>query len=143
MDEQDISRELLFGYADDSLSTEDTTRVEHALRNSAKAREQYREVIQEIDRGDHSMGAIWRREHITCPTREQLGAYLLEALDPKLLDYIEFHLNSIGCPYCQANLVDLESQQENIEPAVQLRRQRYFQSSAGLLKDSSLESETL
>ena len=44
---------------------------------------------------------------MSCPTRDQLGGYLLEAGDPELLEYIRFHLEEIGCPYCQANLDDL------------------------------------
>ena len=28
--------------------------------------------------------------------------------DGEVLDYIAFHLQTIGCPYCQANLDDLK-----------------------------------
>ena len=40
---------------------------------------------------------------------------------------------SIGCAFCQANLSDLQSRQEEAAAQVQERRKRYFTSSAGLL----------
>ena len=44
------------------------------------------------------------------------------------------HLDVVGCRYCQANLADLENQQAEHDTASQTRRRRYFQSSAGYLK---------
>ncbi len=90
--------------------------------------------MQEQDRGEHSIGAIWRRERLTCPTREQLGSYLLQALDPDFQDYIEFHLKTIGCPFCLANLADLKSLHRQNDKDTQKRRRRIFQSSAGLIQ---------
>jgi hypothetical protein len=59
---------------------------------------------------------------------------LLEALDGPGADYVYFHITEIGCRLCQANLKDLEEQQKRTAPDhVQKRRQRYFQTSAGLL----------
>jgi hypothetical protein len=86
----------------------------------------------ERDRGEHSIGAIWRRKRLTCPTREQLGSYLLGVVEPDYQDYLDFHLYTIGCAYCLANLTDLRGQQE-AAPQAQERRRRYFESSAGLL----------
>jgi hypothetical protein len=87
----------------------------------------------ECDRGEHSIGAIWRRKRLTCATREQLGTYLLGVLEPDHQDYLDFHLYTIGCAYCLANLTDLRNQQKEAVPQVQKRRRRYFESSAGLL----------
>ena len=83
-----------------------------ALRSSETLRQQLQAVVQERERGDHSIGAIWRMARLTCPSREQLGSYVLQVLDPGLQDYVEFHLKTIGCPYCQANLSDLECRQQ-------------------------------
>jgi hypothetical protein len=74
-------------------------------------------VRDELDRGEHSVGAIWRRERLSCPTREQLGQHLLGAAPPDLGDYIEFHLETVGCPYCLANLDDLKAVQKKAKPA--------------------------
>ncbi len=129
----EITREQLHAYLDDCLPDNDIARIEQALRQSEPLRQQLRLALQERDRGDHSIGAIWRRERLSCPSREQLGSYLLETLDTEMQDYVEFHLTTVGCPGCRANLADLKALQE--EPAAQKRqRQRkIFKSSAGLL----------
>jgi hypothetical protein len=129
-----ISREMLASYLEDSLSTTDTAVVEQALRSSAQLRETLRSVMQELDRGDHTIGAIWRRERLSCPTREQLGTFVLGALDADFQEYIEFHLNTVGCPFCQANLLDLQRLNQEKEGETRKRRQKFFQSSAGYMK---------
>jgi hypothetical protein len=106
----EITRQMLRDYLHDALPEAEAAAVERALRDSAELRAKFREVLDEEDRGEHTVGAIWRRERASCPTRDQLGGYLLGAGDPDLLGYIEFHLGVIGCPYCQANLDDLKQQ---------------------------------
>lgn len=129
----DFSREHLRAYIDDALTEPELARVEQALRGSEALRAQLKLVMQERDRGDHSIGAIWRRARLSCPTREQLGSYLLEALEPDFQGYAAFHLTAVGCPFCAANLADLEARRREAAPQAQQRRRRYFQSSAGLL----------
>src|SRR3954449_716946 len=130
----EITREHLRAYLDDALDDAETHRVEQALRNSDGLRGQYTMVLQERDRGEHSVGSVWRREHLSCPTREQLGSFLLQALEPGFQDYVEFHLQTVACPYCQANLADLQDRRADATPQAQQRRRRFFQSSAGLLQ---------
>jgi DNA-binding phage protein len=132
----EITREKLHAYLDDALTEAETAQVEQALRDSDTLRRQLRQALQERDRGEHSLGAIWRRERLTCPTREQLGSYLLQVLDDEYQDYIHFHLETAACPYCLANLADLQSLQQ--EPAGSCsssseRRRRFFVSSRGFL----------
>jgi hypothetical protein len=127
------SREQLIAYLDDALSDAETAGIERQLRDSEPLRERLREVMAERDRGEHSLGAIWRRDRLTCPTREQLGSYLLEVLEPDLQDYVAFHLDQVECPYCQANLTDLKDQADAQRHGT-ARRKRYFQSSAGMLR---------
>jgi DNA-binding phage protein len=129
----EITREQLVAYLDDALSETETARVEQALRTSDALRRQLRQAMQDRDRGDHSLGAIWRRERLTCPGRETLGSFLLQVLDDTEQDYIDFHLHTIGCPYCLANLADLQSLQSEPAPHARERRRRIFQSSAGYL----------
>jgi hypothetical protein len=129
-----ITREVLDAYLDDALSDTETAKVEKALRDSEPLRRLLRVAMQERDRGEHSISAIWRRQRLTCPTREQLGSYLLQVLDEGQRDYIDFHLSTIGCAYCQANLADLKALQQEPAPKAQERRRRIFNSSAGYLK---------
>src|SRR6266702_287843 len=92
-----ITPELLHGYLDDALSDEETAQVEKALRESDPLRRQLRAIMQERDRGEHSIGAIWRRQRLSCPSREELGSYLLQVLEVDLQEYIAFHLKTVGC----------------------------------------------
>jgi hypothetical protein len=131
-----VTREVLASYLDDALSERQTADVEQQLRHSETLRQQLRMLSQERDRGDHSVGAIWRRHRLSCPSREQLGSFLLSVLDGNEHEYIEFHLKTIGCAFCQANLTDLETLQKEAANRVKQRRRRYFQSSAGLLNPS-------
>jgi hypothetical protein len=128
----DVSREHLRAFLDEALSDSETARLEQLLRTDENLRNELRLAMQERERGDHSVGAIWRQERLTCPTREQLGSYLLEVLDSGQQAYIDFHLKVIGCSYCQANLDDIKSHQVP-SPQSSQRRRKYYQSSAGLL----------
>jgi DNA-binding phage protein len=129
-----ISREQLHGYLEDALSDSETAEVERALRESEPLQKMLRAIMQERDRGEHSIGAIWRRQRLTCPTREQLGSYLLQVLDVGWQDYVEFHLKTIACAYCLANLADLQTLHKEPAPRAQERRRRFFESSAGYLE---------
>ena len=129
-----ITRETLSGYLDDALCEADIAHIEQELRKSEPLRQQLRQMLQERDRGEHSVGAIWRRHRLSCPSREQLGSFLLGVLEGDVHDYIQFHMKTIGCAYCMANLADLQLQQQNADDQVKKRRKRYFQTSAGLLQ---------
>jgi|SRR4051794_8725325 len=129
-----ITRELLHGYLDDGLSDEETAQVEKALRESEGLRRLLRALMQERERGEHSIGAIWRRQRLSCPSRDQLGSFLLQGLDDGFQDYIDFHLHTVACPYCLANLADLKALQQEAPPRVRERRKRIFESSAGYLQ---------
>ncbi len=129
-----IDVEILRAYLADALPPEELARVEKALRDSAELRARLEEVRE--NRGDlglHTLGAIWRRGRLTCPTRQQLGSYLLDALDPDLASYLKFHLDVIACPYCQANVADLKSKGAQVPATIQNRHNRIVQSSRHLL----------
>ena len=124
----------LDAYLDEALPPEEMARVEQALRENPELGRQLVAINSRRDAGVHSLGEIWRRHRLSCPSREQLGSYLLDVLPDDLADYIGFHLKVVGCRYCQANLADLERQEAESPDAVQTRRQKYFQSSAGYLR---------
>ncbi len=134
MSEQPITDADLDAYLDEALPIERMTTIEATLRAQPELARRLSTIAGRRDAGIHSLGAIWRRHRITCPSREQLGSYLLEALDESLADYVAFHLSTVGCRYCQAGLADLQAQQAEMSGVVETRRSRYFQSSAGLLR---------
>ena len=129
----EISREQLECYLDDALGDAETARIEQALRGSPAMQKMLRALMQERDRGEHSLGAIWRRQRLSCPTRDQLGSYLLQALLEAEQDYVEFHLKTVACAFCLANLADLQTLHKEPAPKARDRRRRIFESSAGYL----------
>ncbi len=133
----EITREKLHAYLDEALGDAEAAQVEQALRQSESLRRLLRQAMQERDRGEHSLGAIWRRDRLTCPPREQLGSYLLQVLDEAEQDYTRFHLEVVECPYCLANLADLQAAQKEPVPQTKARQRRIFQTSANFLGGGS------
>src|SRR5690606_20102214 len=76
----------LEAYLDEALPVEQMARVESALRADAQLAGQLTEINGRRDAGLHSLGEIWRRHRLTCPTREQLGSMLLGVLEPDVAD---------------------------------------------------------
>src|SRR5262245_11399523 len=131
-----VDDDMLRDYLADALVPEDSARVEKALRDSAELRARLEDVRQNRSDGQlHTLGAIWHRARLTCPSRQQLGSFLLDALAPDLASYIQFHLDVIECAFCQANLADLkaQSQASAAAKASKTRQRRILQSSQHLL----------
>lgn len=123
----------LHAYLDETLASETMSLIEQSLRADQQLRDRVIQLVGAREAGVHSLGEIWRRNRVSCPSREQLGSYLLKVLDAETEDYIRFHLGEVGCRLCAANLDDLERQRTEQQPAIQTRRRRYFQTSAGYL----------
>lgn len=129
-----ITRAQLSAYIDDALSETEMARVEKALRQSPELRTQLQEVREQADRGEHSFGAIWRRERLSCVSREQLTQYLLDVLHSDLKEYVAFHLETIGCPFCTANLNDLREKHVEASPQTKQRRKQIYDSTVGRIQ---------
>ncbi|HEY2882980.1 MAG TPA: hypothetical protein VGJ15_11110 [Pirellulales bacterium] len=129
----------LAAYLDEALPVETMAAIEDALRHDAQLMAKLTEIISRRDAGVHSVGDIWRRHQLSCITRQQMGSHLLGILPDEESAYIQFHIEVIGCRWCQANLDDLQAehaqahQQAAVENATK-RRRKYFQSSAGHLQ---------
>ena len=131
---QPIDDDDLRAYLAESLPGDAMARVEKALRGSAALRQRLEDVRNDRpEAAVHTLGALWQHARLSCPDREALGGYLLEALDPEHHDYVTFHLDVVECPICRANLDDLRGQFVADAPASQTRQHRYFQSSRHLL----------
>lgn len=129
-----LNESELEAYLDEALPAEAMQRVEEQLRQDESLRQGLSLINSRRDGGVHTLGEIWRRNRLSCPSREQLGSLLLGAMPKTEEDYLRFHLETVGCRYCQANLADLESQRSGADKAAQNRRKKYFQSSAGYLR---------
>ena len=124
----------LEAFLEEALAPEEMARIEMAIRSQPTVARALAEVVSRRDAGVHSLGEIWRRHRVSCPTRENLGSFLLNALADVESEYLQFHLEVVGCRFCQANLQDLRRQQEELADKSARRRSKYFQSSAGLLR---------
>ncbi len=131
----DFSNAELEAYLDEALPIERMTAIEESLRKNAALEERLAATNGRRDAGVHSVGEIWRRHRLSCPSREQLGSFLLGVLSADAADYVKFHLETVECRYCAASLEDLRAQQSAADAGqIQQRRNRYFQSSAGYLR---------
>jgi hypothetical protein len=124
----------LESYLDEALTSKEMGEIEQALRTQPELLQKLAQINVRRDAGVHSVGEIWRRHRISCPTREQYGSYLLGVLDEQAHGYIEFHLNVVACRFCNANLDDLKQRQAETNDTTATRRKKYFDSSAGYLK---------
>jgi len=125
----------LAAYFDEALPPAEMARIETTLREHPELAKQLVAVSGRRDAGVHSVGEIWRRLRLSCPSREQLGSYLLGVLKDDEADYIRFHFEEVGCRICAANLADLEAREaENNQEVAAHRHRKYFQSSAGYLR---------
>lgn len=129
----DFTDPELLGYLDEALAVERMTAIEGELRTSPALRQRLAGLRSSREQQGHSVSDVWRRARLSCPSRRQLGSYLLGVLPPEWTGYVEFHLQTVGCRYCQANLADLEEASQPC-PATAQRRQKFFQSSAGYVR---------
>jgi hypothetical protein len=129
-----ITKATLDAFIDDHLNEQETIKVEKAVRESQELNTLLKSIIASRDMGDHSIGAIWRREHLSCPSREELSSFKDDALEPERIDYIKFHLETVGCKACKANLADLnctKGSQNN--PDANEKHQQFLENSKILL----------
>lgn len=143
MADDEYSDDELLAFVDEQLAVETMSAIEAALRGSEVLRLRMAELLQRRDSGEHSVGEIWRRGRLSCPSRAVLGSYLLGVLEPAQADYIRFHLQTIGCRFCQATVDELGVLAANATTTnTQSRRTRIFESSVGQLAPASSTRNT-
>ncbi|MDG1896095.1 MAG: hypothetical protein P8J37_14425 [Fuerstiella sp.] len=128
----------LCAWLDEMLPAERMTELEQQLRTDEALQSRMAQLIHHLDQGGHTVGEIWQRERLSCPGRSELGGYLLGTLPRGASEFVEFHLKTVGCRVCQANLNDLEEHASQAAESPK-RRRRFFESSAGLLKSSDAD----
>jgi hypothetical protein len=105
-----ITEQTLWDYLEYRLPPHRLAEVEQAVRASAELQALLLEINRRRDNGEHTVGGIWKRYHVSCPDRDAWMAYLMQRGDPQWLAYLRFHLEVIGCLRCRANVQDLSSQ---------------------------------
>ncbi len=136
----EITDAQLSAYLEEALPDDQLVAIETQLRNDESLRKRLQMIIGREDAGLHSIGVIWRRNRLSCPSRDELSRFLLDVLEPEFADYVRFHIQSVACAYCSANLEDLRQSQtasqqtSSNDQQAAARRQRYFETSVGRLK---------
>ncbi len=87
-----------------------------------------------FDPPDALLTEVWEEHRLSCPKRSTIGGYHLGTLDPAWHEYVDFHLNTLGCRFCQANLDDLKQSEDRAN--LDSLRQRVMQSTVGFFKKS-------
>ncbi len=79
-----------------------------------------------------TIARTWRQGRLSCLKRSTIGSYLLGVLEDPWQSYTTFHLETVQCLMCRANLEDLSAESEQVGPGNELG-QKMFQSSVGFL----------
>lgn len=72
---------------------------------------------------------VWESERPSCPKRSTLGKYTLGILPNPWATHVEFHVKTLGCCFCNANLEELSATTAS-DPSDETR-DRLFQSTIG------------
>lgn len=130
----------LQAFLDEGLTPDLMSCIEKEMRTDQQLVNRLVQLAGQREAGVHSIGEIWRRHRLSCPTRQHLGSFLLGTLEEEWMRYITFHIERIGCRVCAANLADLRAEQVQLQVSTDAtqtaqlqRRRKYFQSSAGYL----------
>jgi hypothetical protein len=140
MSQPAITRSVIESYLHDALPPEQAATVEKAIREQPSLLALVSQVRRESDFGEHSVGAIWKRERLSCPTREKLAMLLDDVLDDDYAEYVKSHIKVVGCHVCQSVLDDLHHLRAEPTAPRAARRKRIADSSAGILRDISRRS---
>lgn len=132
----EFSEADLEAYLEEALDPVRAAELEAALRTNKKLVARLSHINGRRDAGIHTIGEIWRQNNIGVPSRGEVAKYLAGELDEGLADYIHFRLEVLKCRFTSALVEDLKRQLETGEVAArESRRQRYLESSAGLVRN--------
>ena len=133
---ESFSQSDLEAYLDEALPPDEMAAVEDALRADPDMGQRLAAIHGRRDAGVHTLGEIWRRHRITCPSRTQLTLFLDGKLDEEAADYVRFHLEVVHCRLCVASYEDIRiSRQDDVDDS-ESRHQRFLDGSSTYLKRS-------
>ncbi len=92
------------------------------LRELAFERDVQRRVLpyltQAVDSGEalaFDVSSVWKDGRVSCPARHWIARRLSNALPSGPRQFLEFHVDELGCEYCRANQDDLERRENSAE----------------------------
>jgi RNA polymerase sigma factor (sigma-70 family) len=85
--------------------------------------------LTSLENTDSLLTSAWEVVRPTCPKRSTIGKYVLGTLEDPWQEFLDYHLNRLGCRLCQANYEDLKT--ANIDPPPRQLLDRILQSTLG------------
>jgi len=131
---QEFSQADLEAYLDEALPPDEMAAVEDHLRNNPDMGQRLAAIHGRRDAGVHTLGEIWRRHRLTCPSREQLTLFLDKKLTKEETQYVQFHLEEIHCRLCVASYDDIRISREDDTDDSISRHQRILDRSSHYLR---------
>jgi hypothetical protein len=128
----------LRAYLDERLPVSRSSELETALRGTPALAKRLEALLATEDRADFSVEAVWRKRRLSCPSRSTWALYIAGGLGDGLKQYLEFHVQTIGCRSCAANVEDLR---RGLDADSQRRTRRVFESSIGHLHALPAEAQ--
>lgn len=96
-------------YLKETLDAQGMAYVEKRLRHEPELLEQLNAMrITQTDPAVHSVAMAWMAGRLTCASRAEWTQYFSGLLDANRSEYMKFHLEFIECPFCCANVADLQ-----------------------------------
>jgi hypothetical protein len=121
----------LAAYLAETLAVPRARDIEQALPKDLALRERLQQVLASENLTAPGISEIWRRRQLSCPTRTTWAAYVAEEIHGEFQEYLQFHLDVVGCRSCAANVVDL---QQHGDAAAADRVRKIFETSVGRLQ---------
>ncbi len=129
-----FSQADLEAYLDEALPPDEMAAVEETLRSDPEFSQKLVAIHGRRDAGVHTLGEIWRRHRLTCPSREQLTLYLDKQASDDESTYIKLHLEEVQCRLCNASFEDINLQRQDADDQTASRHQRFLDRSSTYLR---------
>lgn len=127
---ESFTDEELMAYVDERLHPARAAEVERQVRTAPDLLSRLAKLINSTERGEVTLGGMWRRGRWSCPPRAVWAGFVAGRLGDGLTQYLQFHLET-GCRICDASVRDLTNHED---PESGQRIRKIFQSSAGGLR---------
>lgn len=131
----------LEAYLDEALDPQRVIELEETLSKDKDLLGRLSQINGRRNAGVHTLAEIWRRNQIGVPSKEEMSRYLLQTLSDEHADYIAFRIETLRCPFTVALYKDLKQQAEESEDQKVSRRRKFYESSAGLLRNKDRNEE--
>ena len=125
----------LEAYLDEALDPQRVIELENELGRDKDLLNRLSQINGRRNAGVHTLAEIWRQNQVGVPTKDEMSRYLLETLPDEHADYITFRIKELRCPFTVALFTDLQQQAEESEDQKVSRRRKFYESSAGLLRN--------